>query len=151
MKLYIETSVINFVFATDDIVRANLTKDFFESATLNHELIISELVLEEIEKAKSPKKEKMTDFIFKHKFRILKQTEAVEKLASKYVEEKIIPEKYLNDALHIALAVINNLDVIVSWNLEHIVKLKTITCVNKINKGEGLPSIYINTPEEVLE
>ncbi|MFQ3675573.1 MAG: hypothetical protein SNJ64_03415, partial [Endomicrobiia bacterium] len=44
---------------------------------------------------------------------------------NKYILENIIPSKYRNDALHIAIAVVNDSDVVVSWNLEHIVKLKT--------------------------
>jgi len=41
----------------------------------------------------------------------------------------------------IAVSVVNELDVIVSWNFEHIVKLKTKLFVNGINKMEG----YKNT------
>jgi hypothetical protein len=43
------------------------------------------------------------------------------------------------------------MEVLVSWNMEHIVKLKTIVGVNKINKQEGYSLILINTPEEVSE
>ena len=43
------------------------------------------------------------------------------------------------------------MEVLVSWNMEHIVKLKTIVGVNKVNKESGYASILIITPEEVLE
>lgn len=57
--------------------------------------------------------------------------------------------KYLNDALHIAIATINEVDIIASWNLEHIVKIKTMIEVNKINLLKGYKQLFIITPEEI--
>ena len=151
MKLYIESSVINFAFATDDLNRVKITQKFFEVDIKKHEPFISELVLEEIEKTQGLKREKMSNFVLNHGFRVLPNSEEAEKLAFKYVEVGLIPEKYLNDAIHIALASVNKIEVLVSWNMEHIVKLKTIVGVNKINKQEGYASILIITPEEVSE
>lgn len=151
MKLYLESSVINFVFAEDDLGKVKITKKFFETDIKKHEPFISELVLEEIEKTSSPKVEKMSEFVLKHRFKVIPNSEEAEKLAAKYVKAGLIPEKYLNDAIHIALASVNNMEVLVSWNMEHIVKLKTIVGVNKINKQEGYKPILINTPEEVSE
>ena len=76
--------------------------------------------------------------------------EEIRELADRYIFERIIPEKYRNDALHIATAVVNDLDVVVSWNLEHIVKLKTKLGVEGINRLLGYKVIEIVTPEEVV-
>ena len=151
MKLYIESSVINFVYVDDSPDRANITKNFFETEIKIHEFFISELVLEEIEKTQCPKKEKMSNFIINHGFRVLPNTAEADRLATEYTKAGLVPEKYINDAIHLALATINKMEVLVSWNMEHIVKLKTIVGVNKINKEKGYGSILIMTPEEVLE
>jgi hypothetical protein len=45
---------------------------------------------------------------------------------NKYLERKILGPKFLNDMLHIALATIANVDVLVSWNFRHIVRLDKI-------------------------
>jgi len=74
-----------------------------------------------------------------------------ETLAERYIREGIIPVKYRSDALHIAVAVINGIEVIVSWNFEHIVKLKTRVMVNGINRLLGYREIEICSPEEVVE
>ncbi|MCL5674510.1 MAG: hypothetical protein M1501_02030 [Candidatus Omnitrophica bacterium] len=76
--------------------------------------------------------------------------EETEKLAQRYVDVFIIPEKYRNDAVHIAVAVVNDLDVVISWNLEHMVKMRTRIEVNGINKLEGYHEIEISTPEEAI-
>ena len=151
MKLYIESSVVNFVFAYDDLDRAKITKNFFESSAKRHELFISELVLEKIEKTQGPKKEKMSNFVVNHGFRVLPNNAEADKLAAEYTKAGLVPEKYINDAIHLALATIYNIEVLVSWNMEHIVKLKTIVGVNRINKEKGYGSILIMTPEEVVE
>jgi len=151
MKLYIESSVVNFVYADDAPDKTETTKNFFEPSNGKHELFISELVLEEIEKTQSPKREKMSNFVVTHDFRVLPNSAEADNLASKYVKAGLVPEKYINDAIHLALASVNKMEVLVSWNMEHIVKLKTIVGVNKINKEQGYGNILIMTPEEVLE
>ena len=56
-----------------------------------------------------------------------------------------------DDALHIAVASVNNLDVIVNWNFTHIVKLKTRREVAVINTLMGYKPIEICSPQEVVE
>lgn len=151
MKLYIETSVPNFLFADDVPEKKKITEQFFEKDAKKHELFISDLVLDEIAKTPENKRKKLHEVISKLTFKELKINEESEKLAEKYIQAKIIPEKYKNDALHIAIAVVNKLDAIISWNMQHIVKLKTIIGVNRINKRLKYQEILINTPEEVIE
>jgi len=54
-------------------------------------------------------------------------------------------------ALHIALATIHRVDVLVSWNFRHIVNFGRIRLSNAVNFEEGLGSIEIRTPSEVLD
>jgi len=65
------------------------------------------------------------------------------------MEGGVVPVRFRDDAVHIAVAVVNDLDVVVSWNLEHMVKLRTRTRVNAINRLNGYKEIEICTPEEV--
>jgi len=69
----------------------------------------------------------------------------------KYKEREVIPEKYETDLFHIAIAVLHEMDILLSWNMRHIVKYKTKHAVNEVNKVEGYKHIEILTPEEVIE
>lgn len=149
MKLYIESSVFNFVFAEDAPDKQKITKSFFAHKLANFDLFISDLVVNELEKTKEPKRSALLEIITKNPFKTLVTDEESSKLAKIYVSEGIIPEKFLNDALHIAIASVNGIDTVVSWNLEHIVKIKTMVGVNKINLREGYKQIFIVTPEEI--
>ena len=80
---------------------------------------------------------------------VIAESEESDELANKYVKEDIIPQKHYNDAVHIALASINNIDVIVSWNFEHMVKIKTKRGVKAVNGLMGYKDIEIAEPKEV--
>jgi len=151
LKLYIETSVWNFLISEDVPEEQKLTKELFHEIEFGEfEIYISEVVHTEIEKAPQDIKNKLKKLIEKYNPIVLKSTIEVEKLMEKYMYEKIVPEKYKLDLLHIAFAVVYDLDVVVSWNLEHIVKLTTKLKVNGVNKKEGYKEIEICTPQEVI-
>ena len=70
-------------------------------------------------------------------------------LAREYVTRGIIPRKHFNDALHIAVSVMNYLGVVVSWNFKHIVRLKTRRMVSALSRELGYHDIDICSPEEL--
>ena len=149
MKLYLESSVFNFMFAEDAPEKQKITKVFFANKLTNFDAFVSDLVYNELAKTKEPKRSALLELLAKYPLTTLKTSEEAIKLARIYVSEGVIPEKFLNDALHIAIATVNNIDSVVSWNLEHIVKIKTIIEVNKINLKKGYKQIFIVTPEEI--
>ncbi len=59
-------------------------------------------------------------------------------------------KKYYNNALHIAIATKHEMDALVSWNLTHIVKLRTKMKIKEINHKLKLKEIIICTPEEII-
>jgi hypothetical protein len=77
--------------------------------------------------------------------------EETDRLAEKYIDEGIIPAVYRDDALHIALTSIKGLDILVSWNLKHLVKHKTRIETAGVNMLLGYKAIDICTPWEVIE
>ena len=151
LSLYLETSVWNFVYADDAPEKRDATKAFFaEIRQGKYEISISGLVIFEIENAPGGKRRDLETLIRELGPVQLHRNEEVENLTQAYMEAKIAPEKAKPDMIHIAHAVVHNLDVIVSWNLKHIVRLKTKLLVNGINKALGYKEIEIVTPEEVL-
>jgi len=70
-------------------------------------------------------------------------------LSRKYISKKVISEKFKADALYIATATIQRVDLIVSWNFKHMVNVRRIREYNSVNLSEGYPIIDIRTPKEV--
>ena len=65
-------------------------------------------------------------------------------LAQEYLHEGAIP--VIEDAIHIAVATTNDLDVVVSWNYKHMVNLSAKRKVNAINTLKGYHPIEILDP-----
>ncbi|MCF6156865.1 MAG: PIN domain-containing protein [Candidatus Brocadia sp.] len=149
---YLDTTIFNFVFAEGDAERKDITAKFFNNLpSIAEGIYISEEVIREISRAPEPRKSQLEDLVRKTNPLLLDIDLETEELAERYIKEGIIPEKYRSDALHIAVTVINGIDVIVSWNFEHIVKLKTRIMVGGVNKLLGYHEIEICSPEEVVE
>jgi rRNA-processing protein FCF1 len=150
-KIYLETSVFNFVFYDKEPEKqADTIKLFKEIKKGRYRPFTSDYVMEELEKASEEKSEKMMGLITGYKVDRLKKTDEINRLAEIYVGEGIIPKKYDTDALHIAAATVNELDIIVSWNFKHIVKRKTIIMTESVNLRNGYNKIEICSPSEVI-
>ena len=74
-----------------------------------------------------------------------------EELSNKYISENVISLNFIEDARHIAIAVIEKVDVLASWNFKHTVNLKRIHGYNAVNMKEGYQLLEIRSPREVLD
>lgn len=113
-------------------------------------MFTSVVTLEELDRAPREAKGELLALVEEYGMRILARTDPAINLARIYVERGMVPARFKPDAEHIAIASINGVDVIVSWNLEHIVKLKTKLMVKEINREQGYPIPDIVRPDEVL-
>ena len=75
--------------------------------------------------------------------------EALE-LAAAYETRGVLGARFRNDMLHIALATIAEVDVLVSWNFRHIVRLDKIRLFNAVNLELGYKPLTIYSPREVI-
>ncbi len=58
-------------------------------------------------------------------------------LADKYIKERAVSPKFYEDALHIAIAIVYQTNVLASWNFKHIVNLERIRMYNSVNMKAG--------------
>ena len=153
MRFYLETSVWNFLVSDEISDKQLATKRFFEEVKLkNHRIYLSPLVIIEMNRTKETNIiNKLKDALIRYRPELLAEQPDILLLSERYCKEGIIPEKYRNDAIHIAYVSFYELDAIISWNLRHIVKMRTRRLVNYINLLEGYRSIEMVTPEEVIE
>lgn len=70
-------------------------------------------------------------------------------LVAAYEARKILPAKYEADLRHIALATIDEVASLVSWNFKHIVRLEKIRLFNEVNVELGYKPLSILSPREV--
>lgn len=144
MRIYLDTSVFSAYYDTRTPERLQATRAFWKTLK-RHELLCSEVTVAELDEAESA--DQLTQLLAG--FRVIALEEPMRELAAAYVQQGIIPARYLDDALHIAAAVYGNADVLVSWNFKHLVKRQTRLQVNALNAGRGLRAIEILAPPEL--
>lgn len=151
-RVYIETSVFNFVFADDAPDKKQDTLKLFDEIKMGfYEPYTSDYVLQELKRTAEPKQSQMVELISQYSMIFLEQSDEAERLANLYVTEGVVSEKYFTDAVHIAMTTVNDLDFIVSFNFRHIVKRKTMAITEAINIKEGYKRIGIHSPTEVID
>jgi len=148
MKVYTDTSVIGGCF--DEEFKEWSNALFQEFIVGTKQIMLSDLTLQELELARKEVRDKVKEIPDQHIFGITIDDEVIQ-LAETYIYEGALTNKSYNDALHIALATLNNSDVLASWNFKHIVNLDRIRLYNSINFRLGYRMIEIRTPREILK
>ncbi len=147
-RIYIDTSVIGGYF--DDEFE-DFSKALFERI-INKDFEVYFSEVNETELSLAPKHiQDVKNLIPKDCFKYLELNEEALKLANVYIDEKALGKASLNDAYHIAIASVNRLDCLISWNFKHIVNFDKIKLFNSINLKLGYPIIDIRTPLEFLK
>lgn len=146
VALYLDTSIPNALFR-EPLERREFTSLFFQEIVPKSEVFISELVLDEIEATPEPK---LRTLLLKsiEGFSVLPVSPEAEKLSPEYLKHLRIPEP---DALHIAIATIEGIDYLATWNMEHIARERTRRIVDYINFIHYLHRLFIVTPKDLLE
>lgn len=72
-------------------------------------------------------------------------------LAEHYIRENVVGKTSQAECVHIALATLNNADILTSWNFKHIVNISRIRGYNGVNYKYGHKLLEIRTPREILE
>lgn len=148
--VYLETTVPNYVFSKEYPERRSVAEEVFKLVRRKaFKPFVSQAVVDEL--AATPDEEKRAKLLeLVEGVTILPITEEVEKLAQKYLDENAFPVKKRLDAQHVAVASVNKLDIIISWNFEHIVRVKTRKRVKAVNDLLGYHTPEIVVPEEVI-
>jgi hypothetical protein len=150
LKVYLETTLFNFYVDEERGFAHESTIELFkEIAAGKYKAFTSDYVVNELEAAPIEKSEKMLALIKQYGITVLALNTEAEQLADMYVEHGIIPLKYRTDGVHIAVAAVNDLEIIISMNFQHIVKRRTKIGTGSINAINGYRTVEICTPMEV--
>jgi hypothetical protein len=146
-RVYIDTSVIGGCIDDEFALWSKLLFEEFRSVIKI--AVVSDLTLRELEEAPrevrailSELSAESVDYVF--------LTEEAIALADTYIAQGVVNEKHLIDAQHIAIATIERVDVLVSWNFKQIVNLDRIRKFNAVNLMQGYHLLEIRSPIEVL-
>jgi predicted nucleic acid-binding protein len=153
-RIYIETTVVSYLTAkpSRDIMIAGhqeATRELWVKLLSGYEAYISALVFQEAGRGDPVQAQARLSAIAK--LPMLDINDEAQSLAEKIITQKGIPAEYPEDALHIAIAAVNGIEVIITWNFAHLNNPFTRKKVRKIVDAEGYSCPEVCSPEELLE
>ena len=84
-------------------------------------------------------------------FPILRVTEEARELAAAILQSTALPPKAAADAMHIAVATVNAMDFLLTWNCTHIANAIVFRTVATVCREMGFEPTTVCTPEELME
>lgn len=112
-RIYIDTSIVGGFFDIEFEVETKLLFKKLENKEVI--FVISDLLDIELEKAP----ERVKNLLYQYSddfFERVSLTLEARQLGEKYVKEKVVGRTSIEDCYHIAMATINNVDVLASWS-----------------------------------
>lgn len=146
-RIYIDTSVVGGYF--DEEFKEATTKLFERLEKDLVTFVVSDLLDLELINAPQRVKEQLLKYPA-YKFERIELTKEAIVLAETYIKENVVGKTSLEDCRHIALATINKVDVLASWNFKHIVNLDKIKGYNSVNLRLGYSMIEIRSPKDLV-
>lgn len=81
---------------------------------------------------------------------ILDTSVEIEELADAYLAAAVVPSRFADDALHVAMATVHGVRLVVSWNFKHPVNVRREDGFNAVNVLHGWPPVRIVSPKEII-
>ena len=147
--IYLDTSVPSAYYDERVKWRLENTRQWWEDELPKYDVFISEVVLTEIRGTENPiRKNELLELV--KGFSELKLSLEIEEIAKGYANQKVIPQSYFPDALHIAIASFYKIDFLITWNCEHLAEAHRRRKVRLFNASAGLFVPEIMTPMELV-
>ncbi len=151
--VYLKTSIIGYLasrISADLVTAANqqLTRDWWDNHREHFELFVSEAVVAECAKGDATAAEERARFL--GDLPVLDIDEDCHRLASNIIQGVSLPEKADVDAIHIAVAGLNGMDYLLTWNCKHIANPSLRRIIEGVLLAADVTPPVICTPQELI-
>jgi hypothetical protein len=125
------------------------TRQWWSERKSEFELFISQIVIQEASAGDPDAAQRRLDAL--KEIPELDITDQARVLASTLISKVPLPEKARIDALHIAIATLNGMSYLLTWNCTHIANAVLRPQIEAICRASGYEPPVICTPQELLE
>jgi hypothetical protein len=147
LRIYADTSVFGGCFEEKFSEASSRFFDQVRDGTFF--LVVSDVTLEELDPAPSYVKS-LLGTIPAGRMEQVAPSDESKRLQLAYLNAAVVGPACGNDAAHIAVVTIADVDIIVSWNFKHIVHYEKIMGYEAVNALHGYRSPRIYSPYEVI-
>ena len=152
--VYIETTVVSYVTArhsADPVILGHqeATHELWPRLLNDYRTYVSALVIQEAGRGNPEQAQRRLDELAP--FPVLQATDEARALAAAIMAGGGIPPEYPEDAGHVAVAAINGIEVVLTWNFAHLNNPFTRLKIREIVQAAGYACPEICSPDELLE
>jgi hypothetical protein len=151
--VYLETSIVSYLTArpSTDLLGAAwqaATADWWDAQRKAFDLFVSEIVVEEARQGDPDAARRRLESL--RDIPLLRITDEAVSLAREIIRKGAVPEKALDDALHIAISAVHAVDYLLTWNFRHIDNAETKPFIRRVCAMSGHKCPEICTPQELM-
>ena len=152
-SVYIETTVISYLVAdpTDDLIQAahqQVTREWWATRD-RFDLFASAAVVAEARRGDPTAAARRIGAL--GGIPLLTAGPRAGALVRSLLRRGVLPSNARVDAAHVAIAAVNGVDFLVTWNLRHLANAAIRGKIDDACRGAGLAPPIICTPEELME
>lgn len=152
-KVYLETTILGYLTALpsrDLIIAAHqqITRDWWEKRE-RFDLFVSRAVVSEAGAGDAEAAARRLGAV--KGLPILDAGHEVVGFADSLIAVAAVPQRAAVDAVHIAIATLNGMDYLLTWNCAHIANAAARPRIEEACRAAGLQAPIICTPEELME
>ena len=152
--VYVETTVVGSIAGrihpnSTIAVQQQITRKWWTTAAVRYRLFVSQLTIDECAAGDSDAAKERLDVV--RGIDVIAPTEEAERLAELLLRRNAVPASQPRDALHIAVATVNRIQFISTWNFKHILNPHVQTQIAKACRDGGFEVPVICTPQQLLE
>jgi predicted nucleic acid-binding protein len=152
-SVYLETSIVSYYTArpSRDLVIAawqEVTHEIWPVLQSDFDRYISALVIQEASRGDKEAAEKRINAL--SEIPVLELTDQARELAKSLITSGAIPATSEEDALHIAVASLNGIEFLLTWNFSHINNAFKKSGIIRVIEDHGLVPPEICSPEELI-
>ena len=153
-KVYLETTIPSYLTArpSRDLVTAahqQITREWWDTRRHDFDLFVSQMVIDEASAGDPEATTRRLDVLAS--LPLLDPQAEGTALAQMLIDHIPLPARAAADALHIAIAVVNGMDYLLTWNCTHIANAALRGRIEAACRSRGFRVPIICTPEELLE
>ena len=153
-KVYVETTVVSYLVARPShdatlAARQQTTQQLWMEYAGNFEFVVSDIVLTEISQGDAMAVQRRLPVLAE--LTVLNISPEANTLAQNLIDAGAVPQNLRPDAQHIAIATVNSIEYLISWNYKHIVNETKRDLINQVCRAAGFQPTTLYTPIELIE
>ena len=153
-RVYLETTVPSYLTAwpSKELVMAGhqqVTREWWELRRQDFDVFVSQFVIDEASAGDPDAARRRLEVL--SDLPLLDPSDDVQPLADELMKGVPLPAKAVADSLHIAIATVNGMQYLLTWNCAHIANAELRVNIEAVCRKFGYQPPVICTPEELLK